>query len=228
MIVPTSNVTGRCGSQEKCYLFGMNTWDIATLRRSIGDALRLGGRKEIDEAGYAHAAVLIPIVYRSEVPEILLTRRTDHVETHKGQISFPGGVIDQRDRSRIETALRETEEELGISPSLIETMGILDDVQTPTGFIISPVVGLLPALPPLDPSPHEVAEILFVPLEFFADRRQGRKELVNFRGTTREVWFYDYGGHTIWGATAAILRSFIQRVSFLPAEDGKARPIYPA
>lgn len=166
----------------------MDIPDSDTLGSIIREALSGDSRREISASGYAHSAVLLPLVYRSAEPEVLLTRRTDHVQTHKGQISFPGGASDERDGNRVETALRETREELGIPDPMIEVLGLLDDVQTPTGFIVTPVVGLLRSLPPLDPNPDEVAEVLFVPLMFFADPDRGRTERRIVQGVVREVW----------------------------------------
>lgn len=151
------------------------------------------------------AAVLIPVVREGDVLSIILTRRTDSVETHKGQIAFPGGIVDPGDRDRVHTALREAEEELGILPSAVEAVGLLDDLSTPTGFCITPVVGILKEMPPMHPNPGEVAEAFAVPLTFFADPRNARRESRTFNGVTREVWTYVYAGRIIWGATGTII-----------------------
>jgi 8-oxo-dGTP pyrophosphatase MutT (NUDIX family) len=159
-----------------------------------------GGRDLIE------AAVLVPVVREGDVLSIILTRRTDNVETHKGQIAFPGGIVDPGDRDRVHTALREAEEELGILPSAVETVGSLDDLSTPTGFCITPVVGILTAMPPMYPNPAEVAEAFTVPLTFFATPENAHKESRTFNGMTREVWSYVYDGRVIWGATGTIIR----------------------
>jgi 8-oxo-dGTP pyrophosphatase MutT (NUDIX family) len=151
------------------------------------------------------AAVLVPVVREGDALSLILTRRTDSVETHKGQIAFPGGIVDAEDRDRVHTALREAEEELGILPSAVEPVGLLDDLVTPTGFCITPVVGILQAMPPLDPNPGEVAEAFTVPLVFFADPRNAQKEYRTVGSTTREVWTYVYDGRIIWGATGTII-----------------------
>jgi 8-oxo-dGTP pyrophosphatase MutT (NUDIX family) len=155
------------------------------------------------------AAVLVPVIQDIRGSSLLLTRRTETVETHKGQIAFPGGMVDETDRDRVHTALREAEEELGIPPASVEMLGMLDDLTTPTGFCITPVVGLLSHLPPLRLSPGEVAEAFTVPLEFFADPANAEKEQRSFRGAVREVWTYRYGGHVIWGATGTIIHRFM-------------------
>jgi 8-oxo-dGTP pyrophosphatase MutT (NUDIX family) len=162
--------------------------------------------------GLSRAAVLVPLVFRGPEPELLFTRRTETVETHKGQISFPGGVMHENDSGTVATALRETEEEIGVPSALIEPLGLLDDLHTPTGFIITPVVGLVANLPGVHPNPAEVAEIFFVPLEFFLDPVSGRSEERRVGEKLWEVWYYDYGGRTIWGATAAIIRSLVREM----------------
>ena len=157
--------------------------------------------------GFTPAAVLIPLVLNDTSIDLLLTRRTEDVETHKGQIAFPGGMVDDGDTSRRHTALRETEEELGIRPAHIEVLGILDELLTPTGFVITPVVGIVETLPVMKPNPREVAEVFTVPLAFFADSQNARREWRSTPLGEREVWFYEYEGKVIWGATAAMIRN---------------------
>jgi len=164
-------------------------------------------RMPVPREGFTPAAVLIPLVLNASALDVLLTRRTEDVETHKGQIAFPGGMVDDGDTDRWHTALRETEEELGIGPAHVEVLGILDDLLTPTGFVITPVVGIVEPLPIMKPNPHEVAEVFTVPLAFFADAQNGRREWRSTPLGEREVWFYEYEGRVIWGATAAILRN---------------------
>jgi len=156
------------------------------------------------------AAVLVPVVVDGSEPELLLTRRTQDVETHKGQVSFPGGLCDQQDAGPADTALREAQEELGIPPDYVEVMGFLPEVWTPTGFCIIPVVGVLRTVPPLVPSVQEVAEVFRVPLKFFA--QPGRMEQRIVAGSLREVWFYDFEEKVIWGATALMIRMLLEKI----------------
>jgi 8-oxo-dGTP pyrophosphatase MutT (NUDIX family) len=174
-----------------------------------------GERNVLAIEGFHRAGVLVPLIMGEEGPLLLFTRRTDHVETHKGQISFPGGMADTGDADIVRTALREADEELGVSAKLVDVKGILDDLAVPSGFIITPVVGILAALPSLTPNPQEVAEAFTVPLAFFCSPANGRSEVRDFRGERREVWFYEAGKHTIWGATAMIVRSLILNLGVL-------------
>lgn len=160
-----------------------------------------------DFPGFCRAGVLVPLFPRDGELHVVLTLRTESVETHNGQISFPGGMMDENDRDIVETALREACEEIGLQMDDVEILGILDDVPVPTGFLITPVVGCLPARPVLRTNQAEVAEVFEAALMFFADDMNARVEDRELRGHKQAVWFYDYQGKTIWGATAAILRN---------------------
>lgn len=155
------------------------------------------------------AAVLMPIVLRDEQPTLLLTQRTAHLNDHAGQVSLPGGRVDPSDRSAVETALREAEEEVGLDRSLVEVLGTLPDYLTGTGFRVTPVVSLV--RPPLElrADPFEVAEIFEVPLAFLMDgvnHQRRALELPNGLGR-RTFYAMPYDRFFIWGATAAMLRN---------------------
>jgi 8-oxo-dGTP pyrophosphatase MutT (NUDIX family) len=194
----------------------MESLSLRFLKNALQTVQYARPRKELSLSGYQKAGVLVPIVPGDGGAELLFTRRTDRVETHKGQISFPGGMVDRGDRDIASTALRELEEELGIPGSMVEVIGILDDLATPTGFVITPVVGVLTVLPEMRPNADEVEESFLVPLAFFADRANGRSEFRWLDGKRHEVWFYDFEGRTIWGATAMIVRSLMDRTGLLP------------
>jgi len=172
-------------------------------------------RARIHLHGFVPAAVLVPLLQIGETMDVLLTRRTDEVDTHKGQVSFPGGMVEDTDLDPEHAALREANEELGLPPSSVTTVGLLDDHATPSGFIITPVVGVVRGAPPLVPNPREVAEVLRVPLAFFAETTNVRREQREFLGRMHDVWFYDTGTHIIWGATAAMIRSLLHRMGML-------------
>lgn len=164
---------------------------------------------------YQRAAVLVPLIWQGGQFTFLFTKRTDSVETHKGQISFPGGVVDAGDVDDIHAALREAHEEIGLPPSSVEVVGVLDDVPTPTGFVITPVVSIIRKLPPLTPNSDEVSEVFEVPLAFFTDPTSGRTELREVGGKHYEVWFYEHAHHLIWGATAMIVRMLLKKLQLV-------------
>ena len=157
------------------------------------------------------AAVLVPIVQRS-VPTVLLTRRTDHLPRHAGQVSFPGGRAHEGDVSLVETALRETQEETGIDPSFVTILGFLDAYETGTGYAILPVVGMLHEGFALTPDANEVAHVFEVPLDFLLDPSNRQMTTRDFQGRSRTFYSFTYDGHYIWGATAAMLVNFSERL----------------
>jgi 8-oxo-dGTP pyrophosphatase MutT (NUDIX family) len=156
------------------------------------------------------AAVLVPIVARAE-PTVLFTRRTDHLSRHAGQVSFPGGRAHVEDRSLVETALRETREEIGVTAEFISIAGFLDPHETGTGYAILPVVGLLREGFTVAPEANEVAEVFEVPLGFLLDPANHERRTGEWQGRRRDFYAFTYNGHYIWGATAAILVNFRDR-----------------
>lgn len=160
------------------------------------------------------AAVLFPIVERAE-PSVLFTRRTEHLPSHAGQICFPGGRYHADDETLIRTALREMEEEIGLPPQAVEIAGFLDSYETlNTGFAILPVVGFLRDDFLLAINPEEVAEVFEAPLAYILDPRNHIIRSVERGGVMREFYAIDYGSHTIWGATAAMIVNLSERLGF--------------
>ncbi|MBK8906442.1 MAG: CoA pyrophosphatase [Rhodospirillales bacterium] len=151
------------------------------------------------------AAVLVPLVDYESGMSVLFTKRTAHLARHAGQVSFPGGRIEAGDGGPVETALRETEEEIGLAPADVEVIGHLDTYVTRTGFVVTPVVGIVQPPCTLTPDPYEVAEIFEVPLAFLLDPVNHRRCSREFEGVTRHFYAMQYGGHFIWGATAGML-----------------------
>jgi 8-oxo-dGTP pyrophosphatase MutT (NUDIX family) len=165
-------------------------------------------KQYIDRPG-RRAAVLVPLVESEAGVQLLLTKRTDTVEHHKGQISFPGGAADEADTSLTDTALREAFEEIGLPPGMVRILGISDEVWTPSGFLITPIIGVISVLPPMLPNPSEVQEIFTVPFESFFDEARLRQELRMVEGKERPVYFYDVGSEPVWGATAFIIHRLV-------------------
>ena len=166
-------------------------------------------RLELEKSHLKKAAVLILFYPKGEELFVLLTKRTEDVEHHKGQVSFPGGSQDEDDVNLVATALRESEEEIGLPKHAVQVFGMFDEYETPSGFAITPVVAYAHCLPPLRHNAIEVAEILEVPVSLFLDKRNERVEKRVRLGTVLDVYFYRFGDHEIWGATAAILRGFL-------------------
>ncbi len=158
------------------------------------------------------ASVLVPVIRRGADLIVLLTRRADHLRSHKGQISFPGGRRDEGDVSAAANALREAQEEVGLPPSSVEVIGYLDDYPTITRYMVTPVVGIVSGEPALFAHEDEVAELIEVPLEFVLDPESFERK--SFMQSGIKVPFYElnFGPHRIWGATAGMLWNMCQKV----------------
>jgi 8-oxo-dGTP pyrophosphatase MutT (NUDIX family) len=157
------------------------------------------------------AAVLVPVVLGEE-PSVLLTKRTSHLTTHAGQVSFPGGRIDPEDSGPEAAALREAYEEIGLEPRSVEVLGRLTDHVTGTGYRITPVLAVLPAALTYQLSPHEVDAIFELPMRVVMDPDAPRRQRQHVRGVWRDYWVWPHPEHFIWGATAAILVQLAQRL----------------
>ncbi len=160
------------------------------------------------------AAVLVPLACDQGELNLLFTRRTDLVHDHKGQVAFPGGAAEPQDSSVEDTALRETYEEIGIPPKEICVLGKLPPFPTITGFLICPVVGMIPWPYDLHLSPEEVSRVFTVPFQWLADpANRIEKEMVLADGRVEKVTFFDnYEGEKVWGATARIALYFLRTI----------------
>lgn len=165
-----------------------------------------------DNLALTPAAVLFPIVVRDAGHTVMLTQRTAHLRDHAGQISFPGGRVEADDLSPTHTALRETEEEVGLSRERVEILGFLPEYRTGTGFRVTPVVGLVHPPFDLQPDPFEVAEVFEVPLAFLLDPANHQRHEMHYRGALRQYFAMPYGDYFIWGATAGMIRSLSERL----------------
>ncbi len=164
-------------------------------------------------ADYTQASVLLPLFIRDGRYWLLLMRRANTVEYHKGEVSFPGGVVDEVDDSLEGTAKRETFEEIGVREEDIEILGQLDDMTTITSrFIVHPFVGAVPFPYEFSINKREVEHLIEVPLQFFLDPSQPRPFSINYTGDTFETPAFIYKGTVIWGATERILENFISLI----------------
>ena len=174
-------------------------WNHAQMRELLGDAPR------------RPAAVLVGL--REGVqPRLVFTVRTAHLQSHAGQVAFPGGGQDPQDADAIDTALRESEEEIGLAREHVEPLGFLDCFETISGYCVTPVVARIAEPAVLYPTPDEVAEVFEVPFAFFLEPSNLRRYELDFRGHRRAMVEFVHGGHRIWGATAAMLLNLLERM----------------
>lgn len=179
----------------------------------IKQALSNREKHSDDPAGYIPAAVLLPIYERAGDLHLVFIKRTETVNYHKGQISFPGGRWNSEDASLMETALRESWEEIGLAPRDVDVLGELDDFATYTSnFVISPFVGVIPYPYRFRPNPEEVEEVIEVPLPVLLNRANYSEEDVYLGSKCIIQHFYRYGDRVIFGATARILKQFLEVV----------------
>ena len=183
------------------------TFDPDRLRQRLAVRARLG----VSLDGFFPAAVLVPVVTEPGHPErLLFTERRHDLSTHAGQIAFPGGKQDAQDTDAAATAIRETSEELGIEPAAVEVLGLLDDVPTPTRFVITPVVARLRGPLIMEPNPAEVASVFAAELSAMVDpARYTSNGSRTFLGVTYEMHEYRWEPHRIWGATARIVHQLM-------------------
>jgi 8-oxo-dGTP pyrophosphatase MutT (NUDIX family) len=186
----------------------------ASLLQQIRDFLADYRPQRLSQDQATPAGVLLLLYEKAGEPYIVLTRRTEDVEHHKGETSFPGGAFDPEDGDLLTTALRETEEEIGVRREDVEVLGRLDDIVTITGFLVSPFVGVLRRWPyAFAANAQEVAELVEVPLRHLMDERNLERGTRRFGDRWFPVLSYNYGDHRIWGATARIFKGFFDNLA---------------
>ena len=169
-------------------------------------------RERILQRPLREAAVLIPIVDRSDGATVILTQRSSRLAKHSGQVAFPGGAVDPGDAGPLAAALRETEEEIGLPRTLPDPLGQLPDYVTGSGYRIRPIIAIVPPVFSLAPNPGEVDEVFEVPLAFLMDPANHHRGSRVWQGAERHFYEMPYGRHYIWGVTAGIIRLFYERV----------------
>ena len=165
--------------------------------------LKTGSKRKLTAA-----AVLLPIMFQKEGPEVVLTKRAKTLKHHAGQIAFPGGKVEEFDLSETQTAIRESFEEVGLQRKGVKVLGMLPRHETLTGYLISPFVGLISNPQKLKPEASEVSEIFSVPLKFLLNKDNMQVKRYKFNGIERGYFVIPYGPYYIWGATARIIKSF--------------------
>lgn len=181
------------------------------MKERLRQILNSRQRKLLAVDGHKPAAVLLPLYGKDDREyQLVFTRRTETVEHHKGQISFPGGGRDRDDPSLEATAIRETHEEIGVRGEDIEILGPLDDIRTTSSrYHITPFVATIRYPYSFTMAPQETAEVLCIPLSALAAPGCYRKDLLTQGGQTLNTFFFEHQGHKIWGATAVILKQFL-------------------
>ncbi|MEQ9736587.1 MAG: CoA pyrophosphatase [Algiphilus sp.] len=172
---------------------------------------RLVTRKRLE--GFTRAAVMVPILRRAQGHQVLFTRRADHLRAHRGQVSFPGGRYEAADQQLVNTALRETEEEIGLSRAHVEVIGCLDDYPTITRYLVTPVVAIIDTPPDLYADDGEVAEIFEIPLAHLLQRDSYQRRFFKREGLRVPFFQIEYGGHVVWGATAGMLWNMYNKLT---------------
>ena len=165
------------------------------------------------------AAVLVGLMLRDRGWHVVMTERSAHLAHHAGQISFPGGKVEEGDHGLVDTALREAKEEIALSAEHVDIIGGLGQVASPAGFVVQPVVGIIAAGTGLSACPDEVARILVLPLPDLVSSHRRRRESRLRDGQQRNVWVIDHDDHYIWGLSAAILVDLAARMGDLSAEQ---------
>jgi 8-oxo-dGTP pyrophosphatase MutT (NUDIX family) len=184
---------------------------LPCLEEGLARALVNRSKNVLPPDGMTIAAVLVPLFLKDGRTHVLLTKRSDQVEHHRGEISFPGGKLDPEDPDLRSCALRETDEEVGITPDDVRVIGELDDFYTvATDFLVVPFVGIIPYPYDFRLSSREIADLIGVPLEVFFDPERRSEELWTIKGQSIEIISYRWKQHNIWGATARILKHFTE------------------
>lgn len=179
-------------------------------KRKVAGVLQSRRREQVVCSGFGLSAVLMPFYEKEGKVHLLFTKRTDRVAHHKSQISFPGGAKDTRDRTLLQTALRESAEEIGLDVATVEVLGALDDTPTMVSkYVITPYVAALNGPLLLTVNREEVEEVIELPFEALLDGSNPRNERLVVDGAPRQVMAYRYDGHVIWGATASVLKQFL-------------------
>ncbi len=192
------------------------------MKEKIKRILSQREKQVITDDRLTRAAVLLPLYESGGEYHLLFTKRTEIVEHHKGQISFPGGAYQEGDENFLATALRETFEEIGVKAEDVEVLGELDDTTTVTNFVMSPFVGVIPYPYDFNIFEGEVEELITVPISAFLDKNSFREGSHVHDGRVVDTYIYEVGGTVIWGATARVLKQFLDLIF---GEDQKGDPL---
>jgi 8-oxo-dGTP pyrophosphatase MutT (NUDIX family) len=181
------------------------------MEENLRELLSVRKRDVITDDQLKPAAVLIPLFNNGKEYYLVFIKRSQQVEEHKGEVSFPGGLCEKCDEGVERTALRETFEEIGVCPQDVVIAGVLDDMRTAsTLYRVTPVIGIIPASYPYSVNPVEVDEVINIPLSHLLNEENGGEESIVRRGLTYTGPVYRYKDYLIWGATARIIKNFLE------------------
>ena len=183
---------------------------------ALQQVLSRSPKQTLDDPSLSPAGVMVLLYAKNGEQCVLLNKRSEFVEEHKGEISFPGGRKDGRDQTLLDTALRETYEEMGIRPQDVEVLGELDEVATLSNYAISPFVGTIPPSYRFKPSEYEVAEVIEIPIAWLRSRENLRDEVRLVEGALIHSLAFAYQGHLVFGATANILKGLLYNLDRVP------------
>jgi len=186
--------------------------DFNSFKKCISEKLSGRKKRSIDFPDYKKASVMILFMEKDSSPHVLLTLRTDKVSTHKGQVSFPGGGYDSTDKDFLDTALRETMEEVGIPAEEIEVLGEFDEYISVMGYHVHVFAGALNSTQQYVVCTDEIDEMLEVPFSLFYNEEYHKCEKITYEGREYDVYYYDYNSISIWGMTARILTDFSRKI----------------
>lgn len=196
----------------------MGWYNRPTVKQKIAEILRNHHKRKITRGNLSPSAVLVPLFWRDGECHVLLAERSHEVSFHKGQVCFPGGKHEPGDSSLLQTALRETEEEIGLRAEDVEILGELDDsIVVTTGYVISPFVAFVPYPYRFLVDKKEIQEVFSVPLSVLMDERNLKQDCRTIGNRTFTGYCYEYEGHIIWGATVRIIGQFTE---LLRSESG--------
>ena len=194
------------------------------LRDGIAQILRLRVAQQAVRPGFRQAAVLLPLYENEAGPHLVLTKRTQLVPTHKGEIAFPGGGFEEADGDLLATAMREAREEIGLDPQDVEILGTLDDTVTVSSkHVVRPFVGFVPHPYPYRLDPFEIERLILLPISTLLRGAPFREEIWEREGRPVSVFFYEHDRETVWGLTARILKQFVEVVGKPLCDRGLVR-----
>lgn len=186
--------------------------DFEELKRELKKRLNAHPTRDISKPDFKQSAVMILLMNKGNEACVLLTKRTETVGTHKGQVALPGGGADSDDPDLLHTALRESHEEMGIDPDHVEVLGRFDDFISIAGFTVATFVGAIPYPYPYTISRDEIDDFVEVPLSIFAELRYDKKKEFEFEGNKYNIYYYYYNNFEIWGLTARILTDLSKKI----------------